>query len=127
MASVIRLDTHVVAWLYAGDVDRLSGTARRAIDADVLVISPLVQLELTFLHEIGRLRVAGGPIVDDLAGRIGLTVSDVPLVSTVAAAEALEWTRDPFDRMIVADAIAAGTPLLTRDDTIRARLDTAVW
>lgn len=127
MASVTRLDTHVVAWLYAGEVDRLSGTARRAIDADVLVISPLVRLELTFLHEIGRLRVAGGPIVDDLAGRIGVTVSDVPLVDAFAAAETLGWTRDPFDRMIVADAIAAGTPLLTRDDTIRARLDTAGW
>ncbi len=127
MASVIRLDTHVVAWLYAGEVDRLSDNARRSIDREVLAISPLVQLELTFLHEIGRLRVDGATIVDDLRGRIGLAVSDVPLVASVAAAEPLGWTRDPFDRLIVADALAAGSPLLTRDEVIRANIATATW
>lgn len=127
MAPVTRLDTHVVAWLYAGEVERLSDTAARVVSEAGLVVSPLVQLELTYLHEIGRLSVSGPVIVGDLRSRIGLTISDVPLVAAVAAAEPLDWTRDPFDRLIVADALAAGTPLLTRDETIRANTDIAQW
>ncbi|CAN5501715.1 hypothetical protein BH23ACT3_BH23ACT3_09460 [soil metagenome] len=46
---------------------------------------------------------------------------------SVTAADSLPWTRDPFDRLIVADAIAAATPLLTRDDTIHANCDVAIW
>jgi len=127
MATVTRLDTHVVAWLYAGEVARLSDGARRAVAEDVLVVSPLVQLELTYLHEIGRLRATGAAVMDDLRSRIGLGISDVSLAATVAAAEPLDWTRDPFDRLIVADALAAGSSLLTRDENIRTNVSIATW
>lgn len=127
MAAVTRLDTHVVVWLYAGEIQRLSPRAVRAVEQDTLVVSPFVQLELTYLHEIGRLTVGGPAIVSDLTARLGLTMSDVPLAVVIAEADALGWTRDPFDRLIVADALAAGSPLLTRDETIRHHTELAVW
>jgi len=46
MAAVIHLDTHVVAWLYAGPTDILPAAARRAIDEHELLVSPMVVLEL---------------------------------------------------------------------------------
>ncbi|MCB9392202.1 MAG: PIN domain-containing protein [Acidimicrobiaceae bacterium] len=124
---MIRLDTHAVVWLYAGDVERLSDTAVTAIETHDLVISPMVQLELTYLHEIGRLTVSGAEIVGDLADRIGLRLSDATMSAVVHAAASLSWTRDPFDRMIVADAIVAATDLLTKDERILANTAFAHW
>lgn len=37
------------------------------------------------------------------------------------------WTRDPFDRLIVAHALAHRATLLTADETIRAHSRTARW
>ena len=107
MAGVVRVDTHVVVWLYAGQLDRLSPHGLAAIEADELVISPMVQLELTYLHEIGRLRVSGAEMINDLSGRLPLTISDQPFRTVAQAAASLSWTRDPFDRLIVAECLAA--------------------
>jgi PIN domain nuclease of toxin-antitoxin system len=40
---------------------------------------------------------------------------------------ALDWTHDPFDRLISAHALCRGIPLLTKDKMIRRRLKLAVW
>jgi PIN domain nuclease of toxin-antitoxin system len=124
---VTRLDTHVVAWLYAGEVERFTPSVRQLLDEETLVISPIVQLELTNLHEIGRLSVGGSDVVADLRERVGLTLSEQPLTAVVAAAAGLSWTRDPFDRLIVGDAMAANSALVTKDDTILSHCSLARW
>jgi PIN domain nuclease of toxin-antitoxin system len=124
---VVRLDTHVVVWLFAGEVERLSPVARDRLAVSDVTISSMVELELTYLHEIGRLTVSGAEIVSDLAERIGLIRSMIPFRAAVAAAASLTWTRDPFDRLIVADALAAGSQLVTKDAVIRAHCALALW
>ena len=124
---MIRLDTHVAVWLYTGERERLSDIAAAAIDEHVPVVSPMVQLELTYLHEIGRLRVGGAEILDDLEARIGLVRSDLPMATVIQAVGALSWTRDPFDRLIVGDAIAAAATLVTKDDVIHTNTTVAAW
>jgi PIN domain nuclease of toxin-antitoxin system len=125
--AVTRLDSHVVVWLYVGDLDRLSRQAVHLLESTDLAVSPIVTLELTYLHEIGRLTVPGPTIVDELTRRIGLRTSSVPIDDTVAVAHSLSWTRDPFDRLIVSDAVAANDELLTSDRRIRDHLSSAVW
>lgn len=124
---MIRLDTHAVVWLYTGEVDRFSTEGRVLLESEQLTVSPIVQLELTFLHEIGRLRVGGADILGDLESRLRLFVVNQPLLAVVQAAASLDWTRDPFDRLIVGDALAANSQLLTKDDIIHANLSLAVW
>ncbi len=124
---MIRLDTHVVVWLYTGEIERLSEGAIDAIEHEQPIVSPMVQLELTFLHEVGRLSVTGADIIGDLANRVGLRLSDAPMATVVQAAAPLTWTRDPFDRMIVADAHAAGTALITKDRDIHRYTTVAAW
>ena len=124
---MIRLDTHVVVWLYTGDIERLTDGAIDAIEREQPTVSPMVQLELTFLHEIGRLSVTGSDIIGDLANRVGLRLSDAPMATVVQAAAPLTWTRDPFDRMIVADAQAAGAALITKDREIHRNTTIATW
>lgn len=124
---MIRLDTHVVVWLYTGETEQLSAGAIAALEENQPVVSPMVQLELTYLHEIDRLRVGGADIIADLARRIGLQLSDAPLDALVETAAALTWTRDPFDRLIVADALVAGTALVTKDRAIHDQTAVALW
>lgn len=116
---MIYLDTHVVAWLYAGEVEHLGRTARRLLNGDDILVSPAAILELEYLHEIGRLTVSGNTIIQGLAVQIGLRVCELSFAAVVASALDLAWTRDPFDRLIVAQADLAASVLVTKDENIR--------
>lgn len=127
MASLIYLDTHVVIWLYMGQTELLSARARTLIDAHDLAISPMVVLELSLLGEIGRLNPSPRTIVDYLRDRAGLRACDAPFAQVIEQANALTWTRDPFDRIIVAQAAVRDADLVTRDRVIRDHYDRARW
>jgi PIN domain nuclease of toxin-antitoxin system len=124
---MIYLDTHVVLWLREGLLDRLSRTARRLIEQNDLLISPMVRLELQYLFEIKRCSVAAHVIVMDLQSEIGLSICDLPFDVVAGKATEITWTRDPFDRLIVANASCRGSRLLTKDANIRRHTRLAVW
>ena len=108
-------------------MDRIPPRVRRRLESDTLTCSPVVALEIDFLREIGRVSESGRTITDDLARRIGLSLFPAPLAAIVAAASPLSWTRDPFDRLIVASAAVDGSRLLTRDKRIRKHYRHASW
>jgi PIN domain nuclease of toxin-antitoxin system len=117
----------VVVWLYTAQIRRLPKRVQDTIEAEELAISPMVQLELDFLFEIGRTTEPGMRVVADLADRLDLRLAEAPLRVVVQAAAALTWTRDPFDRLIAAQAIAEGTRLLTKDPVLRKHCRLATW
>jgi PIN domain nuclease of toxin-antitoxin system len=126
--AVTYLDTHVVAWLYAGEQARISAPAAAAIrKARELRISPMVRLELQYLYEIDRVGTPPAPVLDELGARIGVRICEAPFGAVAHAAERQQWTRDPFDRLIVAQAALHEAPLVTRDETIRAHYAYAIW
>lgn len=127
MATLTHLDTHVVVWVVAGEHNRLSDTARDALEHDTLRISPMVALELTYLHEVGRITETSDVVLDEARRSLGLVSADEPFGDVIDVATGLEWTRDPFDRIIAAHALVARARLLTRDETVHAHLDLAVW
>lgn len=124
---LIHLDTHVVCWLYAGRVDLLSPAAREAIERDLLAVSPMVGLELQYLREIARIRQGPKRILATLRSDLGLTLSELPFAAVAVRARAFVWTRDPFDRLIAAEAAVARARLLTRDDLLRRCFRSALW
>ena len=67
---------------------------------------------------LDQVLATGEPIEIERNGRRLLLVLSDQAVAAVVSAAGLTWTRDPFDRLIVADALAANTQLLTKDDTI---------
>lgn len=127
MAALAYLDTHVAAWLFAGDVTRLSAAARAAIEKDDLLVSPAVVLELQYLYETKRVAEAADQVVEDLRHRLGVRICDLPFPDVVRRAVTLSWTRDPFDRLIVAQAAVRNTTLVTKDRTLRKRYGASLW
>jgi PIN domain nuclease of toxin-antitoxin system len=127
VAAVIYLDTHVVAWLYSGDPELLPEGVRDLLEGEELVISPMVELELQYLYESGRTTQPARVVVDALDEEIGLSRCGLPFGQVVDKALEQDWTRDPFDRVIVAQARARRLPLLTRDQTIRDHYREAIW
>jgi PIN domain nuclease of toxin-antitoxin system len=123
---MIHLDTHVVVWLYAGETERLRGCLHR-LEGQVLVISPMVVLECQYLFEIDKIAVRPEVILAELGERAGLTVSAHPFADVAHAALAMAWTRDPFDRLIAAQAVAEGVALVTADRVMLANCPAAVW
>lgn len=127
MASVIYADTHVVAWLYAGRVDLVPPRARALIEDHALLVSPMVALELEYLFETGRTATPARVVLQALGQDIGLRLCDLPFADVTEAAIRQSWTRDPFDRVIVAQAAVRRSPLITRDTNIRTHYGRALW
>jgi len=124
---LILLDTHIVIWLYEDPERLLPLPVRDRLNAEQLGLSPFVRLELQYLNEVGKVSVPAAEIVAELAPRLELVLTDPPSAQVCAAAAALTWTRDPFDRLISAQAVAADTVFVTKDRTIRAHLPLAWW
>jgi len=127
METLIYLDTHVVAWLYAGTIDRISARGAGLIREKALRVSPMVRLELQYLYEIERVKTPASEVLSSLQREIGLSICDHPFALVAEGAERLDWTRDPFDRLIVAQAGIGENLLLTKDETIREHYACAVW
>lgn len=121
------LDTHVVVWLYRRDLNLLSQDARDRIEADDLLVSPAVILELEYLSEIQSQRPRAVVVIRALEKDIGLKVCDLPFPDVVEQALGEKWGRDPFDRLIVAQAKTNDQPLITKDGKIRQHYRRSVW
>ena len=124
---MIYLDTHVVIWLYLGDATLFSPKAKKLIEENELTVSPIVLLELQYLHEIGRLLAAPGVLYENLASTIMLSICNLPFGRIITESMTQTWTRDPFDRIITAHAIAGDAVLLTKDSTILQNCPKAEW
>jgi PIN domain nuclease of toxin-antitoxin system len=108
---VILLDTNAVIWL-----DQSHPRARKLARAVRLLISPATLLELQLLEELGRLRLRSGTrgIIESDAWEI----DEPSAVEWFARAAEESWTRDPFDRLIVAHARLRRFRLATGDSAM---------
>lgn len=128
MASVVYLDTHVAAWLYALGAESLSPAAATAIaGAADLRLSPMARLELQYLYEVGCVTQPAATVFDALHAALGVTLCSGAFAAVVREAERYGWTRDPFDRLIVAQAAVHEAPLVTKDATLHEQYGRAVW
>ncbi len=124
---MIYLDTHVVVWLYAGLVERFSNPIQEMLNEHDLLVSPIVRLELQYLYEINRVSVEANVILNDLSQRLGLTICPKPFDAVTARATMMAWTRDPFDRILVAHASLGDSILISKDQMIRSHYANARW
>ncbi len=123
------LDTHAFAWWALGD-RRLSRVASDAIREDPgIYVSAVVAWEIS-----GKVRLGKWPEATILAERFFDTVSHygmMPLPITLQhahlAGSLTGAHRDPFDRMLAAQAIVEGIPLVTADPAFRSFAVEVLW
>ena len=118
--TVILLDTNALIWLEQGRPR--ARTLQRSHAR--LFVSPATLLELAFLLELGHIRLRQGTL-DALTADDRWIVDDPPAASWFMAAIDVGWTRDPFDRLLVAHARIRKWRLATADARLIARLDPA--
>lgn len=107
------LDTHVFLWWREAS-DRLGAGVRRAVEgADVVFVSAASAWEIAIKVALGKLRIPGPlePAVEES--------QFTPLPITFAHAAAVSGLaphhRDPFDRMLIAQALSDGLTIVTHD------------
>lgn len=111
------LDTHAVIW-FTGDPDELETEARDAIvDAETVVVSAASVWEISTKAALGKLRPPVDDIVEELAGW-GFELLSISPTHAWEVGRLPRLHRDPFDRMLVAQAQLEGLTIVTRDPAI---------
>ena len=123
------LDTHAFLWFATGD-RRLSQPARKAIEsrgAEVYVSAASVW-EMAIKASLGHLTLPA-PVSSYIAEKIDEGYRLLPVTWAQAAdVERLPFHhRDPFDRLVVAQALAEKCPVVTHDRVFRKYGVDVVW
>ena len=124
------LDTHALLWWLDGD-ERLSAAARVAIaepDRPVLV-SAASAWEITTKHRLGKLPGAEA-VAQDIGGCIaaqGFTALAITMADAERAGRLPGPHRDPFDRMLIAQALARDIALVSNEAVFDAYGVRRLW
>lgn len=125
------LDTHTVLWALTNPA-RLGPEARGVLEsgASEIVVSAVTAWEIATKHRLGKLPQADVLIAAYPSHIAKLQAQQLPITQEHAlAAGRLNWShRDPFDRILVAQAMLESMTLLTNDTVITAMPGIrAVW
>lgn len=115
------LDTHVWLWMQV-EPERLSREARGIVEnpGNELLLSTASSWEIAIKHAIGRLALPVPPseYVPSRIESSGVTPLSIEHSHALRVAELPPHHRDPFDRLLVAQAQLEAVPILTVDRKI---------
>ena len=120
------LDTHAALW-WLSDDERFGPDAARQLtdDTNQVLLSAAVIWEVAVKRSLGKLDAP-----PDLAPTL-ISAGAQPLPVTLEHASAIEtlpWHhRDPFDRMLIAQALAEGATIVSRDEPLRRYGVSLLW
>ncbi len=117
----VLLDTHVLLWA-AFRKDLLSARAQKLIEApqNELLVSAASAWEIATKYRIGKLPQAQ-VLVEDFVPRVtaaGFTLLSISVEHALRAGRLPADHKDPFDRMLAAQAIHEDLPLLSNDEQL---------
>ncbi len=123
------LDTHTLLW-FLDDSPKLSDRARTALEDEAaeLSISIASLWEIAIKANLGKLDIAGdiSQLYQDLQ-KLGITLQPI-LVPDLDQYLALPLHhRDPFDRLIIAQAMGTSVPILSADTQLDAYPVQRIW
>ena len=121
------LDTHLVLWWMAGEPSRIGKRALAALGADDAepIVSAVTVWEAAIKRALGKLDSPP----DLLAQLEGAGVRLLPISARHADLVGVLplHHRDPFDRLLVAQATVEGLPLVSEDASLRRYAIEVVW
>ncbi len=121
------LDTNVVVWLLLGDRGRVSSDAVHALQDtnNEIALSAATVWEIAIKRSLGKVTLSEGWAA--ALGRLGFDPMPVTAMHA-AAVERLPWHhRDPFDRLLVAQASVEGCTLVSADRRLLAYPVEILW
>lgn len=122
------LDTCTVLWLARGDV-RIPARVRSAVASAEVWISAASAWEIAAKHAVGRLSlpVAVNEFVRGIRERYQFKTLPIDEESALLVAKLPPLHRDPFDRMLVSQAIVHGLTIVTPDPAVTAYPVVTLW
>lgn len=117
------LDTHVLLWA-ASEPDQLTAAARDGLEdgTNDVFVSVVSAWEIAIKQSLGKLELAkpAEQWLPEVLRRTGFEFTEVGLAAALRV-RALPWHhRDPFDRLLVAQAAEDGYTVVTRDSALDA-------
>lgn len=109
--SATLLDTHALLW-WLDDDPRLGAGARQTIAEADIAVSIVTFWEIAVKHGLGKLAIGPEPVAHAV-DRSGFAMLDLGRHHCFALARLPLHHRDPFDRMLVAQAQSEQMPILT--------------
>ena len=124
------LDTHALLW-WLFDDPALSATARTAISdrANTVYVSSASAWEIATKWRLGRLSEAENVVeqLPELLVAAGFESLPISISHAIAAGALNAEHRDPFDRMLIAQAASEGMKLVSKDSMISALFSDVLW
>ena len=124
------LDTQVFLWSIA-EPERLSPAARKAIEdgANAVFVSAASAWEIAIKVGLGRLKITGDPVrfVPDQIARNAFQPLSITVEHALAVQALADHHRDPFDRLLVAQAGAERLAIVSADRALRAYDVRVIW
>ena len=125
----VLLDTHALIW-WISDSRRLTAAARAVIadDSTEVYVSAASVWEIGIKTQLGKL--ADPVVAPDLPGQVrdqGFAGLDITLSHAQRASMLPPHHRDPFDRMLIAQAVAEGVPIVSGDAAFDVYAVRRIW
>jgi PIN domain nuclease of toxin-antitoxin system len=124
------LDTHSLLW-WAANHPSLSDSARKLIqpEKNTILVSAATAWEIAIKFRLGKLPTAAN-LVSDFAGllqRYGFETLPITLDHAIRAGSLPGPHRDPFDLMLIAQAVAENIPLISNDVAFDSYTVRRIW
>lgn len=120
------LDTHALLWWMTND-RRLSRRARETITNEEILVSVVSAWEIEIKRGLARIEADTHAILEEVTGTVGFAWLEIGPAHVVALADLPPLHRDPFDRMLVAQAQLEHVSLISRDREVRRYEVETIW
>ena len=126
----VLLDTHAFIWLVTDD-SRLSPYAKEVFlnNQNKLFLSTVSSFEIAVKYSLGKLQLSEKPHIF-IRNRIqanAFTPLPLTIEQSLGVSELPFHHRDPFDRLLVAQAMYEGLSILTADNALSAYPVNCIW
>ena len=124
------LDTHTFLWM-AGDPLSLSEKVREIVEENTnhLYLSAASAWEIAILQQLKRLELPDAPqrFIPEAMQKLNVMLIPIGFTTTISAATLPSIHCDPFDRLIIAEALKEKMTVLTKDERFAAYGVHVLW